>query len=167
MVIVEMFKYIIIPLILFSFCCKAHSKEIVDLIIVNKGERELYLYKNGKELKKLTISLGFEPLGTKVKRGDGKTPEGLFFIEEKLSNSAFFLALKISYPNPWQIRRALELNYHPGGQIMIHGTPNVNYDKTYHNIDYDWTEGCIAISNKEMKDIWKKIKVGTPIIIRK
>ena len=162
-----MFKYIIIPLILLSFCCKAHSKEIVDLIIVNKGERELYLYKNGKEFKKLTISLGFEPLGTKVKRGDGKTPEGLFFIEEKLSNSAFFLALKISYPNPWQIRRALELNYHPGGQIMIHGLPNVNYDKTYHNIDNDWTEGCIAISNKEMKYIWKKIKVGTPIIIRK
>ena len=62
----------------------------------------------------------------------------------------FFLALKISYPNPWDIRRALELNYHPGGQIMIHGIPNHGYDKNYHNSKNDWTEGCIAISNKEM-----------------
>ena len=75
--------------------------------------------------------------------------------------------MKISYPNPWDIRRALELNYHPGGQIMIHGVPNIGYDKNYHNSNNDWTEGCIAISNQQMLKIWKKISVGTPILIKK
>ena len=113
------------------------------------------------------ISLGFEPIGTKIKKGDGKTPEGLYFIEDKIRKSSFFLALKVSYPNPWDIRRALELNYHPGGQIMIHGVPNIGYERNYHNSNNDWTEGCIAISNQQMLKIWKKISVGTPILIKK
>ena len=80
-------------------------------------------------MNKFKISLGFEPIGTKIKKGDGKTPEGLYYIEDKIRESSFFLALKVSYPNPWDIRRALELNHHPGGQIMIHGVPNIGYDR--------------------------------------
>ena len=118
-------------------------------------------------LKKFKISLGFEPIGTKIKKGDGKTPEGLYFIEDKIRESSFFLALKVSYPNPWDIRRALDLNYHPGGQIMIHGVPNSGYDRKYHNSNNDWTEGCVAISNLQMLKIWKKISIGTPILIKK
>ena len=157
----------LLTLIFFVFLNTLYSENKVDFIIVNKEDRTIILQNKGEMLKKFKISLGFEPIGPKVKRGDGKTPEGLYYIEEKLSNSSFYLALKISYPNPWDIRRALQLNYHPGGQIMIHGLPNKGYDKDYHNIDNDWTEGCIALSNKQMKYLWNKVNIGTPILIRK
>ena len=151
---------------LIFFFQKLHSQDI-DFLIVDKSLRELKLVNNGSVIKKYKISLGFEPIGKKVKRGDGKTPEGLYFIEEKLSKSSYFLALKISYPNPWDIRRALTLNMHPGGQIMIHGVPNEKYDKNFHHAENDWTEGCIAVTNRQMTSLWKYISVGTPILIRK
>ena len=154
-------------LFLFFFAKNIGALENIDFIVVNKEKRDITMYKEGKALKKFKISLGFEPIGTKIKKGDGKTPEGLYYIEDKIRESSFFLALKISYPNPWDIRRALELNYHPGGQIMIHGVPNTRYDRNYHNSDNDWTEGCIAISNQQMLEIWRKISVGTPILIKK
>ncbi len=159
-------KITILTFILIIFS-KALLANKVDFIIVNKEDRNIILFNNGKELKKFSISLGFEPLGTKIKKGDGKTPEGLYHIEEKLNKSSFYLALKISYPNPWDIRRALNLNLHPGGQIMIHGLPNADYDLKYHNKLNDWTEGCIAVSNKEMLYLWKNIEKGVPILIRR
>ena len=154
-------------LFLFFLTKQISASESIDFIVVNKEKRNILLYNKGKVLDTLNISLGFEPIGTKVKRGDGKTPEGLYYIEDKIRESSFFLAIKISYPNPWDIRRALELDYHPGGQIMIHGVPNKGYDKNYHNTKYDWTEGCIAISNQQMVDLWKKVSVGTPVLIKK
>ena len=141
--------------------------ENIDFITVNKKSRNIVLYDKGKIVNTYNIALGFEPIGTKIKRGDGKTPEGLYYIEDKIKESSFYLAVKISYPNPWDIRRALELNYHPGGQIMIHGVPNEGYDKNYHNSKNDWTEGCIAISNKQMLNLWNNVKIGTPILIKK
>lgn len=144
----------------------SYSSSVVDLLIVNKSLRELKVISKNKVIKKFAISLGFEPIGKKIKKGDGKTPEGLYYIESKIHNSAFFLALKISYPNNWDIRNALKLGLHPGGQIMIHGLPNERLDKKYHNSSNDWTEGCIAVSNKEMKYLWTKIPIGTPIFIR-
>tara|TARA_A200000113_G_scaffold212563_1_gene214185 strand:+ start:57 stop:536 length:480 start_codon:yes stop_codon:yes gene_type:complete len=152
---------------LLFFSKNLNALENIDFIIVNKEKRDIIMYKEGKVLNKFKVSLGFEPVGTKVKRGDGKTPEGLYYIEDKIKESSFFLALKVSYPNPWDIRRALELNYHPGGQIMIHGVPNSGYDRKYHNSNNDWTEGCVAISNLQMLKIWKKISIGTPILIKK
>ena len=149
------------------FLSNLSAKNTIEFIIVNKEARNIIVYNKGKAIKKFNISLGFEPLGTKVKRGDGKTPEGLYFVEEKIRNSSFYLALKISYPNPWDIRRALTLDYHPGGQIMIHGTPNLDYDENYHNPENDWTEGCIAVSNKNISYLWKNILKGTPVLIRK
>ena len=154
-------------LFFFLICSSSISKDKIDFIIVNKEKRNIVLLKNRKIIDVYKISLGFEPIGTKVKRGDGKTPEGLYFIEEKIRNSSFFLALKISYPNPWDIRRAIELDYHPGGQIMIHGVPNLGFDKNYHNTKNDWTEGCIALSNKEIEALWNKVDKGIPILIRK
>ena len=154
-------------LFLILFVNKLYALESIDFIVVDKEKRDIIMYKKSKVLKKFKISLGFEPIGTKIKKGDGKTPQGLYYIEDKIRESSFFLALKVSYPNAWDIRRALELNYHPGGQIMIHGVPNTGYDLNYHNPDNDWTEGCVAISNKQMLEIWKKISVGTPILIKK
>ena len=142
------------------------SREI-SFIVVNKSNRIISIFHNGENIRKFNVSLGFAPDGNKVKRGDGKTPEGLYFIEQKLKSSSFFLALKISYPNAWDIRRALKLGYHPGGQIMIHGVPNKGYDPKYHNALFDWTEGCIALSNKDLLYLWNSIKIGTPILIVK
>ena len=158
-----------IRFLFFLLCFTKHlsASAGIDFMVVNKEKRNIVMYNKGKVLNTYNISLGFEPIGTKVKRGDGKTPEGLYFIENKIKNSSFFLAIKISYPNPWDIRRALELGYHPGGQIMIHGVPNIGYDKNFHNSKNDWTEGCIAISNQQMLKIWKKVSLGTPILINK
>ena len=153
--------------LLLFFTKHLNTSEPIDFIVVNKEKRNIIMYSKSKVLHTYNISLGFEPIGTKVKRGDGKTPEGLYYIEDKIKDSSFFLAMKISYPNPWDIRRALELNYHPGGQIMIHGVPNIGYNKSYHNSKNDWTEGCIAISNQQMSKLWKKISIGTPILIKK
>ena len=155
-------SYYFISILFSSFCLSS----TIDYILISKSNRELSIMVGDKVTEKFKISLGFEPIGKKTKRGDGKTPEGLYYIEDKIKNSAYFLALKISYPNPWDIRQALTQGYHPGGQIMIHGVPNKNYDKRYHNTENDWTEGCIAISNNQINKIWKKVEIGTPVLIR-
>ena len=162
-----MIKSILINLLFLMITIKLFSKDKIDFILVDKSTRSVKVYEKGIILKRFNISLGFAPVGTKVKKGDGKTPEGLYYIEQKLANSSFYLALKVSYPNPWDIRRALDLNLHPGGQIMLHGVPNSGYDKKYHNNNNDWTEGCIALSNKEILYLWKNTTIGTPILIRK
>ena len=138
-----------------------------NYILVDKSSRKLSIIDGESILKTFDVSLGFEPIGKKKKQGDGKTPEGLYYIERKLNNSAFYLALKISYPNAWDIRQALTNGYHPGGQIMIHGVPNKNFDKNYHNIRNDWTDGCIAINNSQMKFLWNKTDIGIPGLIKK
>ncbi len=161
-------KVILILFALFFFpTIYSHSSDNIDFIIINKELRELKAMSKNKIVKKLKISLGFEPIGKKVKKGDGKTPEGLYFLESKLRDSAYYLALKISYPNNWDIRNALMQGLHPGGQIMIHGLPNKGLEKNYHNFLNDWTEGCIAVTNAEISYLWKRVSTGTPILIRK
>ena len=160
-----MFIFIKTICVFFLIMFNTVASNEIDFIVVNKSERIISLFNNGYKLKSYSISLGFEPNGKKIKKGDGKTPEGLYFIEQKLENSSFYLALKVSYPNPWDIRRALKLDYHPGGQIMIHGLPNKGYDRNFHSSSFDWTQGCIALSNKEILFLWNKTKIGTPILI--
>ena len=157
--------FITLLLLLYSSITFAEIK--TKFLLINKSDRNLLIFLNNGIVKSFSISLGFEPFGKKIKKGDGKTPEGLYFIERKIQDSSFYLALQISYPNPWDIRRALSLNTHPGGQIMIHGIPNSGYDKNYHNKNNDWTEGCVAIRNDEMDFLWKKVNIGTPVFIRK
>jgi len=139
----------------------------IDYLIVEKSKRTLYVVKNNQVIKEMKISLGFEPLGKKIKKGDGKTPEGIYYIEKKISNSSYYLALKISYPNKWDKLRAKDLNLNPGGQIMIHGLPLYNFDANYHNNKNDWTEGCIAVSNSQIKYLWNNTPLFTPILIKK
>ena len=160
----NLFSKICIFFIFSSNFCFSNS---IDYILISKSKRELSIIKKDKVIETFKVSLGFEPIGKKTKQGDGKTPEGLYYIEKKVSNSAFFLALKISYPNPWDIRQAITRGHHPGGQIMIHGVPNKNFDKNYHNIRNDWTDGCIAINNSQMKFLWNKTDIGIPVLIKK
>ena len=123
------------------------AEDIIDMILVEKSDRVLKLIKNGHTVKQYNINLGFDPIGHKFSEGDGKTPEGLYYISYKLENSDFFISYKISYPNKWDYHNAKNINKSPGGYIMIHGEP-INHI----NIK-DWTNGCIALSNKDMKEL--------------
>ena len=140
--------------------------ETADRILVEKSERKLYLLKAGRVLREFDIALGLAPRGHKQRSGDYKTPEGLYHIEARNTASDYFLSLKISYPNEQDRERARTLDVSPGGQIMIHGQPNnPSYDENWYKYG-DWTDGCIAVSNSDMIDIWLMTEVPTPIEIR-
>lgn len=131
-------------------------------IVVNKGAREMFLVHNGRALKKYQIDLGFAPIGDKQIEGDGKTPEGTYIIDRRNPNSDFHLSLGISYPNAKDIAEAKALGKSPGGDIFIHGKSSP-FRKN--NRDADWTWGCIAVTNREMEDIYAMVRNGTPITI--
>ncbi len=119
----------------------------------------MYLLHNDTVLKNYDIDLGFAPSGDKQIEGDGKTPEGLYFIDRRNPNSKFYLSLGISYPNAKDVAEARRLGQRPGGDIFIHGKPNP------FKRDTDWTWGCIAVTNKEMEDVYAMVQNGTPIQI--
>ena len=138
----------------------------VDHVIVYKDERRLGLLSQGKELKSYRIALGGEPNGPKTRQGDHRTPEGSYILDSRNANSHFYKAFHISYPNSKDIAAARKLGVSPGGDIMLHGLPKeyafVGKAHTLH----DWTDGCIAVSNEEIDEIWKLVCVGTPIEIK-
>jgi len=137
-----------------------------DRIVIVKSERKLYLLRAGDVLRSFDVSLGLVPEGPKQQEGDFRTPEGLYYLEAKNSSSDFFLSIKISYPNVKDRDRARARDMDPGGQIMIHGLPNEpKYDESGYE-GWDWTDGCIAVSNSDMVDIWLMTSVSTPIEIQ-
>lgn len=137
-----------------------------DRILVLKSERKLMLMAGNAVVRSMDISLGLMPRGHKQQEGDFKTPEGRYFIEAKNSNSDFFLALQVSYPNAQDWAEARQLGVNPGGQIMIHGLPNdLKFDEASY-ASWDWTDGCIAVSNSDMVDLWRLTSVSMPIEIR-
>lgn len=136
-------------------------------IIVYKSERLMILFdKDGKLLRSYAISLGDNPVGHKQQEGDERTPEGLYYIDARNPDSAFHLSLKISYPNEDDIARARAKGVDPGSMIMIHGLKN---GKGWMKAKYqgkDWTDGCIAVTNREIEEIWRLVDDGTPILIK-
>ncbi len=139
----------------------------VDLVVVDKRQRLLRLMRGGQIIRTYRIALGFNPEGHKSREGDGQTPEGFYRIDGYVAESAFHRALHISYPNAWDRRRASESGYDPGGQIMIHGLPNgISAEEVGHGQE-DWTNGCIAVTNQEIRELVALVPVGTPILIRK
>lgn len=150
---------------LFSFYSLSFSEKFADLIVVIKSKRVMFLFSEGKIIKAYKIALGKNPAGKKTVQGDGKTPEGRYLIIDRNPNSNFYKSLKISYPNPSDIERANQLGMPPGGDIMIHGlSKNIQYLGKYHILE-DWTEGCIAVTNEEIDEIWEIVQDGTPIEI--
>ena len=131
-------------------------------IVVNKADREMFLVHNGRALEKYDIELGFAPIGDKKVEGDGKTPEGTYFIDRRNPNSRFHLSLGISYPNAQDRAEAAALGQSPGGDIFIHGQQNPFKPGRG---DPDWTWGCISVTNREMEDIYAMVATGTPITI--
>lgn len=130
-------------------------------IVLSKTNRVLHLMSGETVLKRYRVDLGFAPEGHKLRSGDGRTPEGRYRIDRRNPRSDFYLSLGISYPNPQDIARARALGLDPGGDIFIHGEP-VRQPK---GKDRDWTAGCIAVTNREMEEIWALTPTGVPITI--
>ena len=136
-----------------------------DSVVIEKGKRKLHLMKDDEPLRSFDIALGIQPAGHKLKEGDFKTPEGRYLLDARNPNSEYFLSIHISYPNRSDRRRARQLGVDPGGAIMIHGQPNEpTRSETYYRTQ-DWTNGCIAVSNSDMIDIWLMTGDNTPIEI--
>ena len=129
-----------------------------DRIEIDKSERRMRLLREGRVIASYRIALGDAPSGHKRQRGDERTPEGEYRISERNRNSAFHLSLRVSYPNDGDRRWAREYGVDPGGDIMIHGGSSSWWRE-------DWTDGCAAVSDAEIEDIWSRVPVGTPIRI--
>ncbi len=139
--------------------------QAADLVLVKKGERRLYLIKDGQPFRSYKVSLGRNPVGDKLAEGDGRTPEGEYVINWRKGNSQFYKALSISYPSVDDRLESRALGLRPGGAIMIHGQPSDPRKAKPYLQSLDWTEGCIAVHNAEMDEIWLAVRTGTPIRI--
>ena len=138
----------------------------ISRLVVNKSKRELLAYdKQDKLLKRYRIALGSNPIGHKQMQGDGKTPEGVYVINDKNPNSIAYKNLGISYPNETDIHNARQLGKSPGGDIKIHGLMNGWGFLGWLNRYSDWTAGCIAVTNSEMEELYRAVKIGTRIEI--
>lgn len=137
-----------------------------DYVLVDKAERKLYLQVNGKIVKEYRVAFGANPKGHKLQEGDERTPEGKYTLDYKKGNSSFYKAIHISYPNTQDSIRAKTAGVNPGGVIMIHGQPNGFGWLAWILQFFNWTDGCIAVTNAEMEEIWQMVDAGTPVEIR-
>jgi murein L,D-transpeptidase YafK len=160
-------KIFFLPLmLLLPGLLQAGEFPVADEVVIDKSDRELYLLSDGKVFRTFKIALGIRPEGDKKKEGDFKTPEGRYLLDIRNPNSDYFLSIHVSYPNGVDRREANQDGVDPGGAIMIHGQPNLpSHSEAYYR-SQDWTNGCIAVSNSDMIDIWLMTGGTTPIEIR-
>ena len=141
------------------------SAQKADLVIVRKSESRLYLEKDGREFASFRASFGSEPEGHKQQEGDERTPEGRYILDSKNVKSAFYRSIHISYPNAQDVAAAKARGVNPGGQIMIHGQKNGLGWLSSVAQWFNWTNGCVGLSNEDMDAVWGAVDVGTPIEI--
>ena len=159
-----------LPILCFLLClsvpAQAAKFDMADRVLIKKSERKLYLLQGERVLRTMDIALGFVPLGDKEEEGDFRTPEGVYQLTKRNAGSDYFLSIQVSYPNDEDVRVANTRGVSPGGQIMIHGQPYVPKYSEYEYQGKNWTEGCIALSNSDMVDIWLMTHAKTTIDIR-
>lgn len=126
-------------------------------VVVNKGERRMFVLSGGDVLRDLRVDLGSNPVGPKRWEGDGRTPEGLYMVDKRNPRSQYHLSVGINYPKPEDVAYAAALGRPPGGDIFFHGTPREKRRGT------DWTAGCLAVSNREIEDLYAMLLDGTPV----
>jgi murein L,D-transpeptidase YafK len=136
-----------------------------EKVVVRKGERKLYLLRGGEVVRSYPIKLGLNPVGHKEREGDFRTPEGRYALARRNARSDYFLAIQVTYPNDQDMRYAQKNRWRPGGSIMIHGQPNVMRRSPSYYQSADWTNGCIALSNDDMLEVWLLTSSNTPIEI--
>lgn len=139
------------------------SAASVDLVRVLKSEHKLQLVSAGKVVNEFHVALGGNPKGHKKQEGDERTPEGQYVLDYKNENSSFYRAIHISYPNTKDTELAMSMGVSPGGQVMIHGQKNGFGWLSSVMQRFNWTDGCVALSNQDMDIVWQKVRTGTPI----
>jgi murein L,D-transpeptidase YafK len=156
-----------IALLFFSIVACAQPLAIkADRVLVQKKDRTLTLLSKGKVLKTYRVALGGSPVGPKTRQGDHKTPEGAYVLDRRNAASHYHRALHISYPNARDRAQARKQDVSPGGDVFVHGLPNgYGWVGKEHRLK-DWTDGCIAVTNEEIEEIWGMVPDGTPIEIR-
>ena len=138
---------------------------VVDKVVVHKAERKLELLQRGTVVRTYKLALGLNPIGTKERSGDFRTPEGTYRLVRRNPRSDYFLSMQVSYPNDADLKHARRNHWDTGGSIMIHGLPNqLKHDPSYYE-NVDWTDGCIAVSNSDMLEIWLLTPDNAPIEI--
>ncbi len=155
-------------LLLMAVClCSAESpKPQIERVVVYKKQRKMVLLSQGRELRIYRVALGASPVGPKQRRGDNRTPEGTYILDARNDHSQYYKAYHVSYPNAQDLAHSKSLGVEPGGDIMLHGLPNGERWVGQSHRLRDWTEGCIAVTDEEMDEIWALVPVGTPIEIR-
>ena len=151
-------------LLLIPTCAVCMEK--ADFVLVVKSESSLYLQKEGDSFKKFHVVFGANPIGHKQQQGDARTPEGRYILDYKKEDSAFYKSIHISYPNEQDRLRAKKLGVHPGGMIMIHGQKNGYGWLSFIAQRINWTDGCIALTDSDMDEVWEAVDAGTPIEIK-
>jgi murein L,D-transpeptidase YafK len=141
------------------------ASAVADKVLELKRQRKLYLIQGSKVLKRYSVSLGGHPVGPKIREGDRKTPQGIYVLDWHNPESQFYKSIHISYPNAKDLAHANKLGVPPGGDLFIHGQPNEFTGPGKQ--PGDWTDGCIAVSNEEMDEIWRAVPDGTPIEIKR
>ena len=139
---------------------------MADRIVVHKAERRMDLMRGYSVLRSYKIALGLNPVGQKERSGDFRTPEGTYYLSRRNARSDFFLSVQVSYPNDMDLARARRRHWQTGGSIMIHGLPNTLKHPPEYYETHDWTDGCIAVTNADMVEIWLLTPDNTPIDIR-
>ena len=137
----------------------------IDFILIEKQKRQMTVFKDSKPLKHYRIALGFNPVGHKQEKGDGKTPEGIYKISGKNPGSQFYKSLRIAYPNAKDTQNAVKQGKKPGGDIMIHGLPKAFSVVGKAHVLLDWTLGCVAVTNTKIDEIYAATAVGTQVKI--
>ena len=137
-----------------------------DRVLVLKKERTLQLLSQGKIVRSYKVALGGDPVGRKTRQGDHKTPEGIYVLDSRNKHSHFHKSIHISYPNAKDRAAAKVQGVSPGGDVFVHGLPNgYGWIGAGHRAK-DWADGCIAVTNEEIEEIWRAVPEGTPIEIR-
>ena len=141
------------------------SDAVINKLVINKGKRELLVYQDNQLIKTYRISLGRSPIGHKTIEGDNKTPEGLYYINDKNSHSGYHKNLGVSYLNKADSEFAHSQGKSPGGDIKLHGIRNrLGLIGKFQRF-FDWTAGCIALTNNEIDELYYAVPIGTPIYI--
>jgi murein L,D-transpeptidase YafK len=161
----ELRRLVACAAILFFVVPSVLATEKADLVRVVKREKRLYLIRNGEVLASFRVAFGASPMGHKERQGDERTPEGRYVLDYKNAGSKYYKSIHISYPNAQDREHARKLGVDPGGDIMIHGQPNGREVFTPITQLFNWTDGCIALSNNNMEIVWKAVDAGTPIEI--
>jgi murein L,D-transpeptidase YafK len=140
--------------------------EKADRVVVEKTTSKLHLMRDGEVFASFRVAFGKNPKGHKERQGDGRTPEGKYTLDYKNPNSSYYKSIHISYPNSADRQHARKLGVDPGGDIMIHGQPNGKEFFTAITQLFNWTNGCIALSNADMDRVWEAVDIPTPIEIK-